>query len=346
MFVETLCKDQKNKEVLVSEFNLLGYLRPILISLYDRIKTIINQLDLVFTRDDKIKNYVCYGSVDGKHFLYRMKLFDRVDNSVGCINLEFASENYYNMDGPLIWRYTSLYQDFSYFETLYSFLCSLYILGGESELISNSSYFDLVVVVNKSFCSLKKLMDTPYSDIVLIHLNKQVDFYLVNINLVRLFFESFWNGAANKEINSLSESLIYFLLFYIKNSSFEFLGSIECLKRLSICCQTCVGVIRLWKENSNDKYFDLIKFLFKNSKLEKCLIDIFNALDSLSYSKQLPHFLSFLSSVSPSEDTKDILKNVTYSILLLCGKNSPEEVKLFARLGLFEEDPHIFSYLR
>jgi hypothetical protein len=38
---------------------------------------------------------------------------------------------------------------------------------------------------------------------------------------------------------------------------------------------------------------------------------------SLSSSKQLPPFLSFLSYVSPSKDTTDILKNISETIILI-----------------------------
>jgi hypothetical protein len=70
----------------------------------------------------------------------------------------------------------------------------------------------------------------------------------------------------------------------------------------------------------------LIKSLFKDSGWTECLINIFNALNpsSLSSSKLLPPFLSFLSSVSPSEDTADILKSTSESIILLEDENTPE----------------------
>jgi hypothetical protein len=80
----------------------------------------------------------------------------------------------------------------------------------------------------------------------------------------------------------------------------------------------------------------LIKSLFKNSGWTECLIDIFKALKQFSLSswKQLPLFLSFLSSVSPSEDTADILKDTSLAIMLLEDENTPEEVSNYLKLKI------------
>jgi hypothetical protein len=56
---------------------------------------------------------------------------------------------------------------------------------------------------------------------------------------------------------------------------------------------------------------------------------------SLSSSKQSSPFLSFLSSVSPSKDTTDILKYTSESIILLEDKNIPEEFSNYFKLTNF-----------
>jgi hypothetical protein len=81
----------------------------------------------------------------------------------------------------------------------------------------------------------------------------------------------------------------------------------------------------------------LIKSLFKDSGWTECLIDIFNVLNpfSSSSSKQLPPFLSFLLSVSPSIDTADILKFTSKSILFLENENTPKEISQYVQLTNF-----------
>jgi hypothetical protein len=56
---------------------------------------------------------------------------------------------------------------------------------------------------------------------------------------------------------------------------------------------------------------------------------------SLSSSKQLPPFLSFLSSVSPSEDTANILKDTSIAVMLLEDKNTPKEISNYFELTIF-----------
>jgi hypothetical protein len=81
----------------------------------------------------------------------------------------------------------------------------------------------------------------------------------------------------------------------------------------------------------------LIKSLFKDSGWTECLIDIFNTLNSFSSSssKQSPPFLSFLLSVSPSENTAKILKFTSESISLLENENTPKEISRYVQLTNF-----------
>jgi hypothetical protein len=96
------------------------------------------------------------------------------------------------------------------------------------------------------------------------------------------------------------------------------------------------SIIQSWKKSS-DEHFNLIKSLFKDSGWTECLINIFNALNpfSLSSLKQLPPFLSFLSSVSPSENTAYILKSASEAIVLLEDKNTPKEISNYLKLTDF-----------
>jgi hypothetical protein len=58
---------------------------------------------------------------------------------------------------------------------------------------------------------------------------------------------------------------------------------------------------------------------------------------SLSSSKQFLPFLSFLSSLSPSEDIPDILKYTSKTIRLLENKNTPEEISNYLKLTNFKK---------
>jgi hypothetical protein len=146
----------------------------------------------------------------------------------------------------------------------------------------------------------------------------------------------FWDREINKDIISVTKSFLWFLLYYVKNSSFQFSRSIICVKKLRDYCETFFIIINSCK-NSSDEYFILIKSLFKDSGWTGCLIDIFNALNSFSSSssKQPPPFLSFLLSVSPSEDTAYILKYSSLSISLLENKNTPKEISQYVQLTNF-----------
>jgi hypothetical protein len=80
----------------------------------------------------------------------------------------------------------------------------------------------------------------------------------------------------------------------------------------------------------------LIKSLFKDSGWTECLIDISNVLNPFSSSsKQPPPFLSFLLSVSSSENTADVLELTSKSILLLKNKNTPKEISQYIQLTKF-----------
>jgi hypothetical protein len=55
-------------------------------------------------------------------------------------------------------------------------------------------------------------------------------------------------------------------------------------------------------------------------------------LNPSSSSKQLPPFLFFLSSISPSEYSADILKWTSEAVILLEDENTPEEISNYLKL--------------
>jgi hypothetical protein len=215
-------------------------------------------------------------------------------------------------------------------------LRSLSLIKGKIRPSDTSSFFDLIVVVSNSFELLKKLMESSFSDIVLLTLNDERDIYFLSTNVIKSYFYFNWNGIIYEEIISVTKSLLYFSIYYVKSPSFQKDESFICLKKLTSYCSIFFVIIKSWKDLS-DEHFNLIKSLFKDSGWTECLIDIFNALNpfSLSSSKQLPPFLSFLSSVSPSEDTTGILEFTSLAIVFLEDENTPKEISNYLKLANF-----------
>jgi hypothetical protein len=327
-----LCDNEEIIENLIYKFNLFEYFKPILIFLYDKIQTIIEEFNSISTENDRIKIYVTHKNVDDNHS-YKIELFDIVENKVKKVNCSSILNCYFDMNKHINWRYTSVYLDFSYVEQFYLLLLifSNILLNTKDKkrILFNSSYFDLIFVVVNSFDSMKKLMDSSCCDIVLTIISREFDLYFVNTYLIYLFFMYFWDEEVNKEIILVTKSFLWFSIYYVKNPSFQFSGNIFCLRKLRDYCVTLFRITNSWK-NSSDEYFDLLKSLFKDSGWTECLIDIFNALNPFSSSsKQSPPFLSFLLSVSPSEVTTDILKYSSLSISLLENKNTPKEISQY-----------------
>jgi hypothetical protein len=320
---------------LIYKQNLFEYLKPILISLYDKLKITIEEYKSTSSLNDKIKIYVSHEFVDGQ-YSYSIKLFDISETLVVNIAYSFISKDLCNMNEVIIWRYTPLCRDFSYFEGLNYFLLSLYLIRIRTQPPDTSSFFDLMVVVLNSFELLKKLMEPSFSDIILRILNDPRDIFHLSTFVIFHYFYLNQNKIINKEIISITKSVLYFSLYYVKSSSFQKGESSFCLTKLRYYCSAFLYIITLWNISS-DEHFNLIKSLFKNSGWTKCLIDISNALNpfSLSSSKQLPPFLSFLSSVSPSEDTADILRYTSKAIKLLEDKNTSEEISNYLKLTNF-----------
>jgi hypothetical protein len=334
-FILILFEDKANIEFLIYKQKIFECLKPILISLYDKIKITIQEYNSTSSFNDKIKIYASHDIVDGENF-YSVKLFDISETPVVNIGCCFIFKNLYNMNEVIIWRYTSLFQNFSYFEGLKYFLSSLSLITIKTQPPNTSSFFDLIVVVSNSFELLKKLMKSSFSNIILQILNDQRDIYFYSISIVLHYFCFNWNEIINEEIISITKSVLYFSLFYVKSPSFQ-KGEISFrLIKLGFYCTKFLLIIGTYK-NSSDEHFNLIKSLFKDSGWTECLINIFNALNpfSLSSSKQLPPFLSFLSSVSPSEHTTNILKYTSEIIILVEDENTPEEISNYFKLTNF-----------
>jgi hypothetical protein len=309
-------------------------LKPILISLYDKIKITIKEYNSISSFNDKIKMYVSHDIVDGEYF-YSVRLLDMSEIplvNVGCSNI---LKNFYDMNEVIAWQYTSPCRDILYFEGLKYFLLSL-TMTKKAQLFDNPSFFDLVVVVSNLVELLKKIMESSFYHIILLILNDQRDICFLSTGIILDYFNFVWNKIINEEIISITKSLLYFSLYYIKSSSFRKGNTSICLNILIYCCSKFLFIINSWK-NSSDEHFSLIILLFKNSGWTECLIDIFKALNpfSLASSKQLPPFLSFLSSVCPSEYTACIPKFASEAIILLEGKNTPEEISNYLKLTNF-----------
>jgi hypothetical protein len=199
------------------------------------------------------------------------------------------------------------------------------------KLSETSSFFDLIIVILNSFELLKKIMESSFSNAVPL-----IPLYLLSTSVMLDYFYSNSNRIINEEIISITKSILYFSVYYVKSSSFPKGNTYFCLTILRYYCLRFFFMINSWK-NSSDKLFNLIKSLFRNSGWTECLINIFKALNpfSLSSSKQSPPFLSFLSSVSPSENTANILECTSEAIILLEDENTPEEVSNYLKLTNF-----------
>jgi hypothetical protein len=280
-----------------------------LISLYDKIKITIEEYNLTSSFNDKINIYAFQDIFDNQH-PYLIKLFDISETPVVNVTLGGFLNNIYNINEVIAWLYTSLCRNFSYFKGLNYFLLSLSLIIIKTQPPDSSSLFDLIIVVSNSFELLKKLMEPSLSDIILLILDDPRDIYHSSTSVVLNYFCFNWNRIINKEIISITESVLYFSLFYIKNPLFQ--KSFIYLKKLRFYCSKFHFIINTWK-NSSDEHFNLIKSLFKDSS----------------------PFFSFLSTVSPSKDTPDILKFTSQAIILLENENIPEEISNYLKLISF-----------
>jgi transcriptional regulator NrdR family protein len=120
--------------------NIFEYLKPILISLYDKIKITIEECNSTSSFDDKIKTYVSHNIIDGEYF-YSVRLFDITEIPVKNITYNSISKKLYSMNEIIVWRYMSLYRDFSYFKELKYFLLSLSSIRIKTQSIDSFSFF-------------------------------------------------------------------------------------------------------------------------------------------------------------------------------------------------------------
>jgi hypothetical protein len=336
-FIEMLCDNEEIIENIIYKFNLLEYFKQILIFLYDKIKIILKEFNSISIENDRIKIYVIHKNIDDEHS-YKIKLLDIFENKVKNVDCSCILGCYFDMKKHINWRYTSVCRDFSYLEQLYllleAFSNILFNIKDRERILYNFSFFDLIIMIINSFDSMKKLMDSSYSDIVF-KINERGDLYSESTYLVILFFMYFWDRKINKDIILIIKSFLWFSLYYVKNPSFQLSGSVHCLEKLKRYCLIFLVIIDSCN-NSSGEYFNSIKSLFKESGWTECLIDIFNALNPFpSSSKQSPPFLSFLLSVSPSEDIAEILKYSSLYISLLEDENTPKEISQFIQLTNF-----------
>jgi hypothetical protein len=109
-------------------------------------------------------------------------------------------------------------------------------------------------------------MELSFSDIILLFLYEQRNMYFLGTGVILDYFCSNWNKIINKEIISITKSLLYFSLFYIKNPLFQ-KGEISfCLIKLRFYCSKFHFIINSWK-NLSDEHFNLIKSLFKGQNI-------------------------------------------------------------------------------
>jgi hypothetical protein len=323
-FISTLFEDETNIKNLVYKQNLLEYLKSILISLYDKIKIAIQEYKPISSFDDKVKIYVSCDIVDSKgssysinkFFEYQMKIIDISETPIINIACSYISKNFYDMNEAIAWRYTSLCRDFSYFEGLKYFLSNLSLIKSKGLLFDPFFISDLIVVISNSFELLKKLMESSFS--LSIFNDQKEDIYYKSLSAVLDYFFYIWNEIIDEKTISIIKSALYFSLYYIKSPLFQKEDSFTCLKRLTFCCSRIVLIVVALRKNSSDEHFNLIKSLLKDSGWIECLFGIFNVLGSFSLSsKRIPPFLSFLSSIFPSEIITDILNYVSSALLLL-----------------------------
>jgi hypothetical protein len=160
-FISLLLKDKTNTENLIYEQNLLEYLKPILILLYDKIKITIEKYNSTSFLNDKIKIYVSDNII---------RLLNTSETPIVNICFKKIFQNFYNMKEVIACSFS-----FSYFEGLKYLLLSLSRFCSCGQSFDIFSFFDLIVVVSNSFELLKKLMKTSFSDIILQTLNVRND---------------------------------------------------------------------------------------------------------------------------------------------------------------------------
>jgi hypothetical protein len=231
-----LCENETNIKNLLYKWNIFEYLKPILISLYNKIKITIEEYNSVSFFNDKIKIYVSHDIVDGKYFCL-IRLFDISEIPVVNIAYTCILKDFFNMNEVILFR------DFSCFEGLKYFLLSLSFINNKIQSPDSTSLFDLIVAVSNSFELLKKLMESSFSDIILLTLNDQRDIYFLSTLVILNYFNFNWNKKINEEIISITKSVLYFSLFYVKSPLFQ-KGDISfCLEKLESYCLTFFLII-------------------------------------------------------------------------------------------------------
>jgi hypothetical protein len=169
-----LCKNETKIENLICKRNILEDLKPILISLYNKIKIKIEEYNSTSFLNDEIKIYVSHVIVDGKYF-YSIRLFNRSEIPIKIITFDYTSKSFFEMNEVIAWRNTSLCRDFTYFKGLE------YFLSIKTKIqTSDTSFFDLIADISNLFESLKKKMNPSFSDIIFPILNNLKGIYFLN----------------------------------------------------------------------------------------------------------------------------------------------------------------------
>jgi hypothetical protein len=144
---------------------------------------------------------------------------------------------------------------------------------------------------------------------------------------------------SNERKISIIESLLILSMKYLKATIFLIIEQNMKIVFFEPICSIFRDIVVLLGVELPNEYPDLIRSIFETSGWTEWLIHIFNALNVLSSSSRsslsLPPSLSFLSSVSPSEETDKITRCVAITIKKLCMTNTPEAVNKYLELTSF-----------
>jgi hypothetical protein len=195
---------------------------------------------------------------------------------------------------------------------------------------------DLIKEIIDSFDILQKMLKIP-NVIFVIREFRGLSGYLFfyNIQIIGKYIYNCWETIPDDVKVSMISSILYFSMKYFKGVLFY---DIPLDGKILMFCQICYmfyfivfSGIKLF-----NTYFDLIRFHFEKSGWTEWLIHIFNVLNVLSSSphSNIPPSLSFLSSISPSENTTYIVEITSKTIKMLLKSNTPKAVVEYLELRL------------
>jgi hypothetical protein len=330
-----LSRYNENIKAIVYTSRIFNYFKPILLSLCEDLKKMLENSDQETSKANEIKTTIsCENVLDKYKYFFSIHDLSHIPaENYGC---SLTTETFWDTHLPMMWSRFPL----CHIETV-NFLF-LMIRSLESEInFFDSSCIDLMNEIVIFFNIQKRLIKTPH------FISFIEDFNVVG----RFLFNSVYAAVSmlvsnenvlllgNKEKLSILMSLIEYSTFLVENSVVRKIYYLNCL------CEILFKIVNITLKMP-DEYRELIKSDFEISVLTELLIYVFYVLNSSSSSsspssalEQLPSTLSFLSSISPSDEDKKA-KIVDYSariVKMLLGSSAPVEIINYLELTSFTD---------